>query len=392
MTVFLALPIQIAIAPPVQAANISPVVQNDWVVNWDVTPTDGLRIYNVTYKGALFLRDARIPGVVVDYLSTSCYFYDQFTSSFIPDTNIFIENLNGTPLASPDQGFQIRAGSPNSTLVPSYYYEQIWRFLPDGRFLALLYLGGGGCYARHVYNPHFKFDFALGGASRSNFYEYTGEGWMPVRLESELTDSSRRDPARNFTNWEIAAGRRAYYFAPFDTPSSTWAHATGLVLRTHQGEIENSEIPGIVNPYIYRGVLVYDNNADGRFELGETVMTSTSPASGTVLVEDPRVKYEDQDGNGKWDRGETVVYDSNDNGMFDGGEQVSMFTSTGTEIHTNFGAALAYDPLLKSTPWESVWRTSITFWYISRHLHDPTIQYELTNPIYTGLIFYPASI
>ncbi len=233
--------------PPVYSPPSSPVSQNDWVVHWNVTLDDGIRIYNVTYRGTLVLRDGRIPGVIVRYFNSSCFFYDEFRSAWILSQNIFVEDLNHGTLEPSDQGFQIRGNYD----VPGYDYQQIWRFLPDGRFLIIDQVGGGGCFARHVYETRWRLDFALVEDDRNAFSQYRAGSWMPVRQESNLTDSGQRDSSKSFTNWRVAFGRRAYYFTPFDTPQASWVPGVVLVVQNHQGEIENSHFPGTVTPSIY---------------------------------------------------------------------------------------------------------------------------------------------
>ena len=364
---------------PVYASHVSsPIVQNDWVVRWELTQDDGIRIYNVTYKGVLFLRDARVPGVIVRYFSGGCFFYDEFLAGWILHTNIFVEDLNGGVLDPSEQGFQIRGDYD----VPGYNYQLIWRFHADGVFLALLEIGGPGCFAPHIYETRWKFDFAVTEDNRNTFVQYSNGGWMPVREEGEILDTGERDSSRTFTNWKVASGRRAYYFAPYDTPIAAWAPGIALVVQKHPGEIENSRIPGIVTPYIYRGIVVYDGDGDSIYDSGEPAMPGTSPTLGMALEDDPKLKYNDANGNNRWDAGEASVYDSNTDDKYDLGEPVIFGTAPAA------GTGLKDDPKFKSTPSESVWRKDIVVWYISRHYHDPRTPLEA--PILTGLIFYPS--
>lgn len=364
---------------PASASHITnPVSFNDWVVYWETTPSDGIRIYNVTYKGVPVLRDARVPGVIVQYFGgTSCFFYDQFS---ISHSNVFLEDVTRGSLDPSDQGFQIRG----DYYVPGYLYEGTWRFYPDGKFLGLVEIGGGGCIPyKHAYTVRFRFDLAVGEDNRNSFYQYANGGWTPVRQESELVDSGERDPSKTFTNWKVSSGRKAYHFTPFDTPDSQWAPGLALVVQNHPNEIENSPIPGIVTPYIYRGIVVYDSDGDSVYDLLEPAMAGTSPTLGMALEGEPKVKYNDANGNNRWDSGEAAVYDSNTNGRYDTGEPVIFGTAP------TAGTTVKPDPKFKSTPSESVWRKDIVVWYMSRHYHDPTIEYQFETPVQTGLVFYP---
>ncbi len=230
---------------PAYGAPTSPVSQNNWVVNWNITLDDGIGIFNVTYKGVLVLRDARVPGIIVEYPNNPCYFYDELRSAWIgppnpPPSGLYVENVTGG-------GFQIRGNYD----VPGYDYEQIWRFFPDGHFMGLMQVGGGGCYAVHIYQPHWRYSFAIGEDNRNSFSQYTSNGWIPVRQESELVDTGPRDPSNSFTTWKVAQGKRAYYFAPYDSPDAPYSPGTALFVQDHPGEIENSHFPGVVNPEVY---------------------------------------------------------------------------------------------------------------------------------------------
>ena len=71
----------------------------------------------------------------------------------------------------------------------------------------------------------------------------------------------------------------------------------------------------------------YDSNGNGVFALGETtitgapppakpVITGPLPINGATLSADPLLKYWDSDGNGVWDSSEAVVYDAGNTGSF----------------------------------------------------------------------------
>src|SRR2546425_2281181 len=62
--------------------------------------------------------------------------------------------------------------------------------------------------------------------------------------------------------------------------------------------------------------VVYDSNNDYIFESGEPVIANGAPSPQTQLATDPKIRYVDTNGNNRWDPGETVVYDSNFNGGY----------------------------------------------------------------------------
>ena len=68
--------------------------------------------------------------------------------------------------------------------------------------------------------------------------------------------------------------------------------------------------------------VVYDSNSNSIFDSGETVIVQPSPTVGTLLRDDPKIKYDDKNNPNVWNSGEAVVYDSNSNNATDIGEFV----------------------------------------------------------------------
>jgi hypothetical protein len=105
--------------------------------------------------------------------------------------------------------------------------------------------------------------------------------------------------------------------------------------------------------------VVYDTNNNGVYDTGEPVILGPTPATGTKLKIDTKIKYvELQAGNFVWEAGEPVVYDSNGNGFQDPGEPIISGTPTGNGRYDTgesvivgttpgLGALLKTDPKIK---------------------------------------------
>src|SRR4029077_8592448 len=100
--------------------------------------------------------------------------------------------------------------------------------------------------------------------------------------------------------------------------------------------------------------------------MGTTLVTDSnirffdaSPTVGTHLTNDTKIKFVDSNFDGHWDLGKTVVYDINNNGVYDYGEPVigGKIPSTGT--------TLAFDPKVKfvDTNLDGVWDPGETVVY-----------------------------
>jgi hypothetical protein len=94
--------------------------------------------------------------------------------------------------------------------------------------------------------------------------------------------------------------------------------------------------------WISREVVVYDNDSNSIYETREPVVFGTSPLNGTALGSDNRIKYIDTDNNGRWDPGETVVYDTNNNNVYDQGDIVIAGPTPATNLFLSPSAAVDY--------------------------------------------------
>jgi hypothetical protein len=92
--------------------------------------------------------------------------------------------------------------------------------------------------------------------------------------------------------------------------------------------------------------VVYDANNDGRYTPDDTpadfVVAGSEPSNGIELVPEPKLKFVDN-GDNVWFPGETLIFDTNDDGVYDAGDGVAQGITppVGTPLHT--------DPLLKRT-------------------------------------------
>ena len=246
-----------------------PVQRLGWVIRWNITNSDGINIWDVTYKGILVIRDVRLAGVQVLYRNVqgfgvcqdptgpSCIcgpFYDEPVALYGPAFNetlakvlgqIFYEN-------SPDANnpyFQLRA----VYRVGEYYYQEIFRFYPDGRWDTEMLIGRGGCSFDHVYEPHWRFDLFTANDSFDTLSMYMPSGsWQDLLWEGNYTEDGFRDPAHNGSQWRFGEQGRYYFInstiirADLDLP---YMPSNLILLRGRLNEIELSHPEvGIENP------------------------------------------------------------------------------------------------------------------------------------------------
>ncbi len=73
--------------------------------------------------------------------------------------------------------------------------------------------------------------------------------------------------------------------------------------------------------------LVYSSDGDSIYDAGEPLIDGIIPPVGTVLEDDPKIKYVDNNGNLVWNAGEAVVYSSDGDSTYDSGEPVITGTT-----------------------------------------------------------------
>jgi len=96
--------------------------------------------------------------------------------------------------------------------------------------------------------------------------------------------------------------------------------------------------------WIQGDAIVYDSNNDNIYESGEPIIVNSSPLIGTALSSDPKISYVDSGSLGHWTPGDTVIYDSNSNGFFDASIDpwVMYYNSSGAS-HWVPGETVVYD-------------------------------------------------
>ncbi len=219
-----------------------PVRSYNWVIHWNTTTDDGFNIWDVSYKGVLLVRDARLAYVVNNYVENFCGpFQDEPSLSgtislqtTLAEGNLRYENFT----TAPDPYFQIRAEYP----VGGYNYEEVFMFNQSGRWAPELFIGRGGCLADHVYNPMWRIDVTMGENANNFMSQYTPyRTWRNLIWEGNYVDNGSRDPAHNMTQWRIGDQGMYYYMVPkivrIDTDLPYLPTSLYLV-RAHPNEIQ----------------------------------------------------------------------------------------------------------------------------------------------------------
>ncbi len=169
--------------PPAGSVN-----RDGWSLNHEVTGTDGLRVYNVTYNGVEVLTSVKLVEWHADYGSGG--FEDTpgcggggggFPIFPYGDTEIrdLMEGGEGVVGFEVVQDFRMSSWGSSC----NYRYDQHIQFYNDGRFRVVSGAYGKGCGNNAIYRPVVRIDIAVDGDDNDNFAYYDGSDWVDVTTE-----------------------------------------------------------------------------------------------------------------------------------------------------------------------------------------------------------------
>lgn len=174
------------------------VSRDGWAMEYETTPTDGLRIANVTYQGREVLRSAKLVEWHVDYNGTYVFpgFFDITGCGNLQDPGFHIHPVGQTQIVdllenSTVVGFEVVQDfrMPNWEVGGACYYryEQRMRFWQDGRFRIVSGSFGRGCgtsATQPYYRPVVRIDVAVDGDDNDSLFLWDGLQWQ---LQAEET-------------------------------------------------------------------------------------------------------------------------------------------------------------------------------------------------------------
>jgi Copper amine oxidase, enzyme domain len=202
------------------------VDQHGWKFNYILTPSDGLRISEVDYKGQRVIKNAKLVDWHVSYSNTDGFGYSDavgcplFSSSAVvaieqPRLADIVENGQVTGFALVQN--YVSEGWP---MPCNYNYEQRYEFYFDGRFRSAVASLGRGCGNNGTYRPVTRIVFA---GQHQRFEEWTAEGWKTWNKEAWQLQS----PTTAFTP-------EGYQYRLFDA-----AQKTGYAVLANRGQFSD---------------------------------------------------------------------------------------------------------------------------------------------------------
>ncbi len=207
------------------------VNRQGWSLIWQVSRDDGIVLNSVSLNGTALISDARLPGILSTYVNNTCGpFYEEALSSNLTPSQVRIESTF-------DGGFQITA----PYFVPGEFFQQVWKFLPDGTFQGSLIIGHGGCAAPHFYEVRWRYDFDL--AQDDVLLSFDGSSWGKVSQETQIQDVGQRDLSHFNSPWAVTGSGRSYFFSPMDsTPTAEPGKILAVLNRPNEIEATHNAL------------------------------------------------------------------------------------------------------------------------------------------------------
>jgi len=216
------------------------LVKSGWKMRYRLTGSDGLEIRDVSFKGRLILRSAKIVDWHVSYQQEGADALDNTTQSYIEgrrvefvraEGNQYLFGYNdamGCPLFSTSVvlafngpqvkplpqggGFMLTQDfrNPKWPMACNYRYENRFEFYNDGSFRIVGVNKGRGCGDHAIYRPVMRIDTYMG--EKERFYAHRESGWELWPEEgSEHVDATQRYPYKITSSTNSKEG---YYIEP----------------------------------------------------------------------------------------------------------------------------------------------------------------------------------
>src|SRR6266568_1500577 len=198
------------------------LTRNNWTVNYDWSPSSGLRLGYCQYKGTGVLYSASVPFVYVNYTGPFGPFTDELQSL---STAIDVRDIM--------MGFDLKV--KYDLYGPDYQYDHVWRFHDDGQFGSSIIIQGPGeeIDGQHTYHIPFRFDLDLSGSGGDSVQRWVSLGgiggyWQDVSVEGQLTPGAL---PTLYYDWQVidkALNKRAMIRAGDHDNGELWAlHYSG---------------------------------------------------------------------------------------------------------------------------------------------------------------------
>ncbi|HNB51333.1 MAG TPA: hypothetical protein PK530_05300 [Anaerolineales bacterium] len=201
--------------------------RDGWALQYETTPTDGLRAFAISYNGVYMVQSLKLVEWHVQYGVSG--FLD-FTGCGGQSGGNFIAPYGETQIhdlldaGNNVIGFELiqdfRMG--NWGFNCNYRYDQHFQFFADGRFRVVQGAYGKGCGTLAFYRAVVMMDLAIKGQSNDHFAYWDGVNWVPLTIEDYRVPYEEAGHGPHLTTpegyaWKIYDTDGAGYYLEMDS-------------------------------------------------------------------------------------------------------------------------------------------------------------------------------
>jgi hypothetical protein len=198
------------------------VNRDGWTMEHEVTGSDGLRLYDVSFNGRPVLTSVKLMQWHADYGGSG--YQDSTGCGGGGGFPIYPYGVTEQRDLLDDKGAVIgfelvqdfRMGSWGNFC--NYRYEQHLQFFPDGRFRVVGGAYGKGCGTDAMYRPLVRIDPAVNGDDGDNFSYFDGSAWLGQPTETWRTPYEGPNGPHFFTDqgfaWRVSDDGDGYFLEP----------------------------------------------------------------------------------------------------------------------------------------------------------------------------------
>ncbi len=202
----------------------------DWKVNYRITSSDGLEIFDVKYKDKTIIRSSKIVDWHVSYLykegvgysdATGCPMFS--SSAVVAFNGPYVEKIYNNQGQKTGYALVQDFRSPIWPAPCNYRYQSRFEFYDDGSFRITGVNHGRGCNTQGVYKPVFRMDI-LASEGAEEFSTWNGKKWQKWTKEKWMDQKNAKYTKEGYWMKLTSPNGSGYYIEP---GIGQWAHNRG---------------------------------------------------------------------------------------------------------------------------------------------------------------------
>ena len=195
-------------------------ILGDWKVNYRITSSDGLEVFDVKYKDKVCIRSSKIVDWHVSYLykegmgysdATGCPMFS--SSAVVAFNGPFVEDIRDSGGKQIGYALVQDFRSPIWPAPCNYRYQSRFEFYDDGSFRITGVNHGRGCNTDGVYKPVFRMDIEVGDGPE-NLSMWNGNEWNKWTQEQWFDEKNAKYTPEKYWMKLTNNQGNGYYISP----------------------------------------------------------------------------------------------------------------------------------------------------------------------------------